>query len=303
MILSLGPIAGQAASHFIESPVAACFINSLEAFEESKESLPEFVALPDSVELSELRRSDARYNYNVGVNWFRSHWQAKELKRLRELAQKAARGEIAPGELNAIGQEIKQIRSSVKFLRFLFTALSDDHEVPEALDELATAVGKLKDGLKRLDSSQWPPLAKRVLRATRSRAIKEVDQEISDFRPASRQDFKKWLKKNLQEAEAILAAGSGTGNAWHQARKNLQAVLAVYQLELQKDPSNLELRKIVSYLLKQTELMGDEVGAHEDAVLMNGLNYNKDAVPFPGALAADVLKFIRLALKPLNSGI
>lgn len=294
-IWSFSPFSAVAAGHFQESPVAGCILKSLDEFEESKEHLPKKVPLPSVVGLPDIKKDQVALDFNVCVQWFRAEWTSDILKRLRSIAKSVSAGELSAEELASMDKELTGMRASLKFLRFLFTSLDKDHGTPKAFDELATAVGKLRDGTKRLDPSEWPKLGKRVLRATSPSEMKKIEKEIAGFKPASGDNFKEWLKATLAQTEKILTSGHGTGRDWHQARKNLQAILSVYKLELLKDPNNPDFKSIVAFLLKETELMGDEVGVHERAAIAGKIDYEEDLVPYPAGLVSKLLDFLRIA--------
>src|SRR5581483_5970772 len=100
--------------------------------------------VPRVVTLPRISKEDSLQDFNIGVQWFRSKWTPESVQALRSLVGRIRDGQVSPRKASQARAQLKEVRSTLKFLRFLFSALSKDHQAPKALDEIATSIGKVR---------------------------------------------------------------------------------------------------------------------------------------------------------------
>lgn len=290
LVFSSATLAGQ--KKFRETPVEECVLQTMDGWGQTKTSPIEPNSLPKRIVLIESGKTDNLNHFNIAVSGYRNALGPENLAYVRRTATRAAEGSLTEKESSEAISRLKEIRAPLKTLRFLYNATSEDHDAPAVLDELVTSLGKLRDVIRRPNPEKMKQLGKRMLAATEPERLGKIDRKIAQYQPSNRSDFKDWASRTLRSTRKILEKGAGTPDEFHQARKNLQALLAVYETEVAAHPGREQERKIAQFLLAETERMGDEVGEHEVQVIQEGLRYNKDVVEFPKDLSQELLAFL-----------
>ena len=244
----------------------------------------------------------ARQYYEVGLAQFRASWNPEVIESLKKIASDASDANTAQLKLNkSVYPKLKSARAPLKTLRFLFFALSEEHACPTVLDELTKAIGSNGDILKgRKAKDVIDKAASRLTQALKPEQVAKLDQALAEFQPTDETHFNLWFDKKIKETKAILEPGQGTAEDFHLARKNMQAILSVYQMKLALSPSDPELKKLVNFLLQKTEEIGD---FHEGLEIMKTkgeLKYKKDLVEYPQELCVQSLAFLKKLKKSMK---
>jgi hypothetical protein len=291
--LALAIAAGLASLGFSKD-IEDC-IESLRSWEQLKKKVNFVeVRLPGKIDPISVSKDDARRDFAVGVALFESTWSDEVVRELRGLARESLDGQPSNARVLQMNDRLKDIRGSLKTLRFLYEALSADHKCPPAIDELTTAIGKLRDCIqgKRGSAADIPPAARRLLKALKEEQVVQVEDELRAFEPSRRPGFDRWVKDTVRETEEILSRKKGPASDFHDARKNLQCLLAVYEVEMEFHPENREWEPVARFLLQETENIGDANEDWERQDSRGNLNYKKDGVRYPRELAQVILAFL-----------
>jgi hypothetical protein len=250
--------------------------------------------LPARIELISVNKDEALRDFDVGVAFFRSVWDKGAAEDLRGFAREIRERGISSRRGLEIYARLKEIRAPLKMLRVLYVALSSDHELPEAIDELTTAIGRLGNVIlgERGGPEDLVPAAERVEKALKRKPLQDVEDEIRDFEPARRDGFDRWVKKAIKETREIVAARKGTPEDFHTVRKNLQAILSVYKVEMEFHPQRKSWKQVALFLFDETERLGDNQERWEKQDSAGELRFKKTQVRFPTELVLELLAFL-----------
>ena len=252
------------------------------------------IPLPEQPPRLQLRRPEAQRIFNSALVVFRSVWSDPSIQRLREIAASGARGNEILDEAAAVNLELKEIRAALKHLRFVYGVLNQSERVPPALDELTTALGKLRDAVqgKRSSPENLREYSRRLLSALEPRQVQRIETEIAAFQPIGRRSFEQRLRSLVAESLRILQEKERTPGEFHDLRKNLQSLLAIAEIQLQMRPTDQNLQAIVHWLVQRTERLGQEHEAWERATSRGELNYKRDRVSLSKPLRRDLQEFL-----------
>jgi CHAD domain-containing protein len=279
-------------------PSLSELFETLQSWEELKKQkpLPE-VELPPVLHPISIRKEDATQDFELAVARLRKTWTPEAIRDVREITRLGIEGaELTPEQRKAFNTRLKEIRSDFKSLRFLYEALSERHKLPDELDELTIAIGKLRDVIqgKRGDPKDLVRYSKRLSRALEPSSLKKVETEIARFAPADKKSFEDWMRRELKATRKILKDGKARPDTFHDVRKSLQAILTVYQheLALHPGPGHEEWDTVTRFLLRETEQLGEEHESWERGDVQNKMDYDKDNVKLPKELRKKLLDFI-----------
>lgn len=228
---------------------------------------------PESLEVN-LGKKEIQDFFDIHAELWRNGLDRKELRGLYE--------KIRAGEALSAPEEksLKLIRARLKQLRFAFVAFGDGHEAPEAVDRLATSMGQLQDALKngRLDIVRKK--SDDVLDLLSKKAMGEIDDEIDAFRPAKRSSFRDWVGEQIGELDHGLRRPLVTGKGFHEMRKVISRLVAVYDVFDTINPSR-EAEQTIEIL----STLNGKMGLLHDSLIagkLNGaLDYDEDPMQIP----------------------
>ena len=219
--------------------------------------LIEAVAAHDTVDLAAILPPSITLDYDLTLlercYWLSHHlWEEVEYARLRRIATNL----MWTGTLNKTdARAFKDIRARAKQLRFVYGALSAEHKYPVVLDHLTRIMGHAQDAAK---NRQRKAAAVRglLLRAMLNRhVIRALARELAGFTIASPASLHDHVVQEVRRIEEVLTLQAITNKLFHDTRKIVSRLVALYDTFTVLAPSEYHLA-ITRYLSTINGLMG-----------------------------------------------
>ena len=290
-----------------EQQMAECHL-MFGAIEGNKRNLRDapIVKLPKQTEVPLLTKDESQRAYDIALAIFRKQWSDKSIEDLRKIAREGINGPIDEKNKVAFNARLKEIRSTLKHLRFIYGATGEipkgakvvDEEtlqiVPPVLKEVTIAIGKLRDVIqgKRGAAKDLEKYSNRLLAALEPSNLVILETEIKNYRPIQKGVLEDRLKDLVRKSRKILDKNKNTPTKYHDLRKYIQSILAITQTKYFLNPIDGELRTLVDFLTQQGERLGNEHEVWEREANKGKLNYEKDKVKLPGELKSTLRDFL-----------
>ncbi|WP_420138671.1 hypothetical protein [Sphingomonas sp.] len=122
----------------------------------------------------------------------------------------------------------KYARAKFKHLRFACALFRDDHRYPRVLDWLTVALGHLQDGFKNKQRGKVyrDALLCRLLLSDPVYGV--IQREVDGFTPATPNQFRAYVRAQVEQLRSVLARNTITGAQFHATRKIISRQSAFY---------------------------------------------------------------------------
>ena len=177
-------------------------------------------------------------------------------------------------------KEFKDIRARFKQLRFASMIFDETHHYSPALHQFTKTMGHLQDALKngRRLGVVVRAVALRVLLT--HIAFRRMKRGLDRFRPSSQPDFRAYVNGELDAIRAFLAKPEVTGKEFHEVRKVISRMMAIYNSMNTLYPSAYH-RQITLFISTINGMMG---GMHDGMIerrLSGAQDYHAETFPLP----------------------
>ena len=232
--------------------------------------------LPASIEVS-LRKKEIRELFQLHADLWH---EGLERKKILAIIEQYRSGRIPSAQDIA---DLKDVRARLKQLRFAFVAFDRSHSAPSAIDDLATTLGHLQDAVK----AEKPELVRKEAKSavdllTKSKMAK-VEKEITDFQPSGKTSFTQWLNEQALEIDESLRAKSLTPKQYHETRKAISRLVAVFDALNTTGPSETTQRTV-----ELLSTLNGKMGGEHDVLVVGKLDGTLDYYEGDVTLAPDV---------------
>ena len=232
--------------------------------------------LPASIEVR-LRKKEIRELFQLHADLWH---EGLDRKKILAIIEQYRSGRTPSAQDIA---DLKDVRARIKQLRFAFVAFDSSHSAPSAIDDLATTLGHLQDAVKAERQDLVRKEAKSALDLLTKSKVAKVEKEIADFQPAGKTSFTQWLNEQALEIDESLKAKSLTPKQYHETRKAISRLVAVFDALNTTGPS-VKIQQTVELL----STLNGKMGGEHDVLVLGKLDGSLDYYEGDVMLAPDV---------------
>lgn len=159
--------------------------------------------------------------------------------------------------------DFKYMRAKFKHLRFAYMTLDRRHQYPKLFHYLTGEMGNLQDALKnqQYDALGRPLFTLKLFLSRPSYAL--MTSKLQHFQVSDRSNFKAYIQKEIAFVHAHLATTDVTSKAFHETRKVISRLVALYDNLKILFPSDYH-EQVSRFLSTLNGLMG---GMHDQLIV------------------------------------
>lgn len=242
--------------------------------------IPESIILP-------ITKGDAFQMFNLAYEFWENNFDEK--------ATLFVLNEVNNRGIKAINSEqvayLKRVRKNAMLLRYLFTALDQNHKPPKRLDNFVKGLGKVVDGITNGIDAFAKYDADLVIKLIRAKELKGISDQ---FVPASHKSIQSHFAKLIADIQSNLRLKTLPAKVFHQVRKDLRQVQATLRMIQVLEPTR-NLQEIIA----RTHKLNEETGKMHDLlvsqVIAGEVDYENSQVEIPSELAFEIDRILLLA--------
>lgn len=208
-----------------------------------------------------------------------------ENKKVIKILEKLTKGkDISFKEIEILtGEPIRVIKK----LRNAFVSVSVTHEVPASIDDLATILGHVKDGLAVGDKEYVIKQSNKALTFFENGGHEKILTEIQKFKAADSNSLSNWIGDQVVDIKAELSASKITPREFHETRKKVARLQVFYSAKYELT-NDAKLKPVLDALNKVYKEMGDQHDIFMADRILKKIDYEADLVPFPAKTKAQL---------------
>jgi len=177
--------------------------------------------LPDSIHLDYTQEQ-----LNQCYRLCRQVWQqGVERTNLVNLVKKLLQDQSLATEQQLI---FRDIRAKMKHLRFTYLTLGDSHHYPRIFHWLTATLGSLQDAFRNKQTTTIIRFAICSRLFLTHFLYHYIVKEIDDFKPTTPENFRNHINSEVNFIRAKLAENEMTGREFHEIRKVISRLVALY---------------------------------------------------------------------------